>query len=62
MGMCNKFISNAKQWYIYIVQQNYVKAHKGIEGNEHADMLAKAGASNYKLKGSSTDSARYKPY
>ena len=38
--------------------QNYVQAHKGIEGNEHADTLAKMGASKFQRK----ENVRYKPY
>ncbi|XP_032796784.2 ribonuclease H1 isoform X1 [Daphnia magna] len=43
------------------IKWNYVKAHKGIEGNEHADLLAKAGAANYKMKTTTRD-VRFKPY
>ncbi|XP_046455643.1 ribonuclease H1-like isoform X3 [Daphnia pulex] len=44
------------------IKWNYVKAHKGIEGNEYADMLAKAGAANYKIKTNTKDNVRFKPY
>jgi len=40
------------------VKWNYVQAHKGIEGNEEADTLAKAGAAKFQRK----ESVRYKPY
>lgn len=40
------------------VKWNYVQAHKGIEGNEHADTLAKMGASKFQRK----ENVRYKPY
>jgi len=32
------------------VKWNYVQAHKGIEGNEEADTLAKAGAAKFQRK------------
>lgn len=40
------------------VKWNYVQAHVGIEGNEEADTLAKAGGAKFQRK----DSVRYKPY
>ena len=45
-------------------KQNYVKAQKGIEGNEHADTLAIAGAACYKMKQTAKGDAagvRFKP-
>ena len=32
------------------VQWNHVRGHRGIEGNEEADRLARAGAKEYKQK------------
>lgn len=34
----------------FLIPQNYVRAHKGLHGNEMADQLAKEGASLYKIK------------
>ena len=38
--------------------KNYVQAHKGIEGNEEADTLARAGAAKFQRKVLN----RYQPY
>lgn len=44
--------------FLFFLSKNYVQAHKGIEGNEEADTLAKAGAAKFQRK----ESVRYKPY
>jgi len=40
------------------IKWNYVQAHKGIEGNEEADTLARAGAAKFQRKVLN----RYQPY